>query len=292
MEGITSVLVTGSSGFVGRSLVRKLKECGAHVEEFDIINGKDITDFKSFDSIKKADCVVHLAARTFVPDAFENPARVYRENIIGTLNVLEYCRTNSIKKIIYASSYVYGRPQRLPIDEKHPVAIQNPYGRSKLIGEALCGGYHEDYGIVPIIFRPFNIYGPGQGGDFLIPTLIRQALSASDTIIVKDLLPRRDYIYIDDIIEAYVYAILSYKCAGPEIFNVGSGISYSVNDIINKLQKICQTNKKAISEGLERKNEIPDCTADTGKIRKAFGWAAKYGIDEGLRQTVSHTITP
>ncbi|MBF0554991.1 MAG: NAD-dependent epimerase/dehydratase family protein [Nitrospirae bacterium] len=292
MEGVTSVLVTGSGGFVGRALVKKLRDNGADVEEFDITNGRDATDFKSFHGLKKVDVVVHLAARTFVPDSFENPARVYRENISGTLNVLEYCRLNSIKKIVYASSYVYGRPERLPIDERHMTAIQNPYGRSKLIGEALCRGYYEDYGIVPVILRPFNIYGPGQGKDFLIPSLIRQCLSASDAIVVKDLLPRRDYVYIDDVIEAYLNAIFNYKSTVPEIFNIGSGTSYSVEDIINKLQTICRTNKKIISEGQARRNEIPDCTANTDKINRAFGWAAKCGIDEGLRQTVSKAAAP
>ncbi|WP_420266948.1 NAD-dependent epimerase/dehydratase family protein [Candidatus Magnetominusculus dajiuhuensis] len=287
MEGVTSVLVTGSGGFVGRALVKKLRENGADVEEFDITDGRDATDFKSFNALKRVDTVVHLAARTFVPDAFENPARVYRENIGGTLNVLEYCRLNSIKKIVYASSYVYGRPERLPIDERHATGIQNPYGRSKLIGEALCRGYYEDYGIVPVIFRPFNIYGPGQGRDFLIPSLIRQCLSTSDTIVVKDLLPRRDYVYIDDVTEAYLYAVFNYKCTSPEIFNIGSGTSYSVRELIDRLQSICRTDKKIISEGQARKNEIPDCTADTDKISRAFGWTVKCGIDEGLRETVS-----
>lgn len=292
MEGITSVLVTGSDGFIGRHLIRKLRDRGVAVEEFDITKGKDAADFKSFESLRKVDAVVHLAARTFVPDAFENPARIYRENIGGTLNVLEYCRMNSIKKIVYASSYVYGRPERLPIDENHTAGIQNPYGRSKLIGEALCKGYYEDYGIVPVIFRPFNIYGPGQGKAFLIPSLISQCLSDSDTIIVKDLLPRRDYIYIDDVTEAYVYAILDYNCTSPEIFNIGSGTSYSVQEIINKLQTITATDKKIISEGQQRKNEIPDCTADTDKIKKIFGWTPKYDIDEGLRMTVAREPMP
>ncbi|MCG6552786.1 MAG: NAD(P)-dependent oxidoreductase [Candidatus Magnetominusculus sp. LBB02] len=287
MEGV--VLVTGSSGFVGRHLVSRLRQRGAIVVEFDITNGEDAADMKSFEHVRKVDTVVHLAARTFVPDAFENPASVYRENINATLNVLEYCRLNSINKIIYASSYVYGRPLSLPINEGHPTGIQNPYGRSKLISEALCRGYYEDYGVVPVIFRPFNIYGPGQHKDFLIPLLIRQCLSASDTIVVKDLSPRRDYIYIDDVIEAYAYAVFDYKCTVPEIFNIGTGVSYSVLEIISKIQKIAATNKRVISEGHERTNEIADCTADTGKIREAFGWAAKYDIDEGLRQTIMQT---
>ncbi|MBF0515584.1 MAG: NAD-dependent epimerase/dehydratase family protein [Nitrospirae bacterium] len=287
MEGLTSVLVTGSDGFVGRHLVRRLKDKGVAVEEFDITNGKDTSDEKSFEGIRKVDAVVHLAARTFVPDAFENPARVYRENINGTLNVLEFCRKNAIKKIVYASSYVYGRPECLPIDESHPTGIQNPYGRSKLMAEALMLGYYEDYAIIPVILRPFNIYGPGQGDVFLIPSLIRQCLCQGDTIVVKDLMPRRDYIYIDDVIEAYMYALFKYKSTAPEIFNIGLGESYSVKEIIDKLQTIAATNKKIISEGQVRKNEIPDCVADTKKIEKAFGWTPKYTIDEGLRKTVS-----
>ena len=136
MEGIAGnmrVLVTGSQGFVGKRLVKALNRCDMDVVEFDICNGKNILDASAFSGIDQVDIVIHLAAKIYVPDAFDRPDEVYRTNMIGTLNVLEYCRQKAVRKFIYMSSYVYGLPEYLPIDEKHVTNIQNPYGRSKLV---------------------------------------------------------------------------------------------------------------------------------------------------------------
>jgi len=286
IKNIQSVMVTGSHGFVGRKLVKRFKDYGVEVIAVDIKNGIDILRLESFADIKRVDIVVHLAAKTFVPDAFANPAEIYKSNIIGTINILEYCRLKSIKEMIYTSSYVYGTPEYLPVNEEHKTNIQNPYGRSKLIGEMICMGYFNDYGVVPVIFRPFNIFGAGQAENFLIPSIIKQTLSNDETIIVRDLSPKRDYIYIDDVIDAYMYAIFNYTSNNPEVFNVGYGKSFSVKEIINKIQKIAATDKRVVSMGESRKNEIPDCVADITKLKKHFKWIPQYNIEEGLKQTV------
>ena len=118
--------------------------------------------------------MLHLAAKTFVPNSFKNPEIIYRENYLSMINILEYCRLNSIKKLIFLSSYVYGKPDYLPIDEKHKTHIENPYGRSKLHCESLCNSYAQDYGLDIIVLRPFNIFGNGQNKEFLFPTIINQ----------------------------------------------------------------------------------------------------------------------
>jgi len=286
IKNVQSVMVTGSHGFVGRKLVNKLKDYDVEVISVDIKDGIDILNFESFFDLKKVDVVVHLAAKTFVPDAFANPAEIYKSNIIGTINVLEYCRLKSVKKIIYTSSYVYGTPEYLPVDEEHKTNIQNPYGRSKLIGEMICMGYFKDYGILPVIFRPFNIFGAGQTENFLIPSVIKQTLSNDKTITVRDSSPKRDYIYIDDVIDVYMYAIFNYVGNSPEVFNVGYGKSFSVKQIIDKIQKIAATDKSVVVTGESRKNEILDSVADITKLKKHFNWIPRYSIEEGLNQTL------
>lgn len=111
----------------------------------------------------------------FVPFSQENPRLTYEINVQGTANVLEFCRLNN-SKIVFSSSYVYGKPKYLPIDEKHPIFPTNPYARSKTLGEMLCRSYNKDYGVKCVIIHWFNLYGKGQNNIFLIPQIINQLL--------------------------------------------------------------------------------------------------------------------
>ena len=136
--------MTGASGFVGSHLAKRLRSDGAEVLALDI-RGKDSIDLRNWQQLRefgrklgKVEQAYHLAALMFVPYAFENPREIYEVNVLGTLNLLELCRLHNVEKIVFASSYVYGSPQYLPIDEEHPVNPHNPYAHSKVIGEALC----------------------------------------------------------------------------------------------------------------------------------------------------------
>ena len=161
------IVVTGSSGFVGTKLIKRLRVLKHEIIELDLTTGFDLTNWPHISSIKKFDVLIHLAAKIFVPDSYKFPHNMYNINILGTLNALELCRINGAK-MIFASSYVYGVPLYLPIDENHPTSAFNPYCRSKLIGESLCMSYSKDFGVPVIIFRPFNIYGPDQNENFII----------------------------------------------------------------------------------------------------------------------------
>jgi len=280
------VLITGSSGFVGKKLTAALQDWGVDVVGFDLTDGKDINDDHAFNGVDAVDIVVHLAAKVFVPDAFKNAAEIYKANINGTINALEYCREHAVKRFVYTSSYVYGNPEYLPIDENHPTKISNPYGRSKLIGEIICMGYCQDYGIVPVILRPFNIYGPGQSRKFLIPMLVEKIVN-DDCIAVNDLNPKRDFIYVDDVIDIYLRLLKNYPFLEPGIFNIGSGKSHSVKEIVDMLQDIAGTHKPTIETGMARKNEIPDCVADTTRIEQLLDFKPNIDIWEGLKKMVA-----
>lgn len=275
------ILVTGSNGFVGRNLVEELKRGTADVVTLTYPNGNgiDIRDWKRVKEIEDIHMVYHLAAITQVPFSFENPREVYAVNVLGTLNILELCRLHDIEKIVFASSYVYGPPKYLPIDEKHPVQPTNPYARSKVMGEDLCKAYYEDYGLKCVILRAFNIYGEDQSENFLIPSILKQLVKGE--IKLNDPEPKRDFVYIKDVISAYAKAG-EYDGSGFEIFNIGSGMSYSVDEIVRKLIDSSGRNVVVTYQNKRRKNEIMNTISDCRKAKEKLCWVPLVSIDEGL----------
>ena len=163
-----SVLITGGSGFIGKNLFESLKRLNFEVLSIKGKDYTDLTDEKEIHKLPKFDIIIHLAAFNYVPSSFENPINCYKNNINSTLNILEKTK-NDKSSLIFFSSYIYGRPKYLPIDEEHPREALNPYTQSKIICEDLCISYNRDYKIPITIFRPFNIYGPFQKPIFLIP---------------------------------------------------------------------------------------------------------------------------
>ncbi len=276
-------MVTGSSGFIGKNLCSAIENENVKITKISRSNGLNLADEDCLLSFEKVDTVLHLASNTFIPDAFNDPEIIYRENHLSMINVLKYCRLNSINRLIYLSSYVYGRPHYLPIDEKHKTDIDNPYGRSKLHCENLCKYYSQDYGLNILVLRPFNIFGNGQNSKFLFPTIINQLLeSEKETIELENLEPKRDYLYINDFIDILNQMIFYYNISGYKIFNIGYGSSYSVREIVMKIMDTFGIYKKIIDNKIVRKNEIMDCFANISKVKKEFSWKPKYTVDEGI----------
>lgn len=274
----TTVAVTGSSGFVGSYLVRRLSELKVSVLRLDIRDGVDFTDWAQIRDLPQFDTMIHLAAKIFVPAAYENPREYYHINIGSTINALEICRTHGAK-MVFASSYVYGQPKYLPIDEEHPASVFNPYCHSKVVGESLCEGYHRDFGIRIVILRAFNLYGPGQDRRTVIPSIIEQAKTGS--ILLKDPQPKRDFVYIDDMVNAYIKAI-QYEKTPFETFNIAGGRSYSIKQISETIARRLADDVAVEFTGERRKNEVMDTIADISKAKKLLGWQPKIGIEEGI----------
>ncbi len=284
------VLLTGASGFVGSHLASELRRKGAQVYSVDVrgnipIDLRDWQRLKEFsDKWGKVDLVYHLAALMFVPYSFQNPRDIYDVNVLGTLNMLELCRLQNIERVVFASSYVYGSPQYLPIDEEHPVNPNNPYARSKVMGEVLCRAYHEDYGLKCTILRPFNIYGEGQNDSFLIPSILRQI--AGGRIELMDPEPRRDLLYITDAIRAYIKAG-EYDRSDFEVFNIGSGLSHSVDEIVRNISDVWGQSAQVVYRNVRRKNEIMNVIANINKAKKELGWAPEVRLEEGLSRYIN-----
>jgi nucleoside-diphosphate-sugar epimerase len=278
------IAVTGCLGFVGSHLTNKLKELNHEDVEIDIKKGIDITNQRQLESVKQFDMLIHLAAKTYVPDSYKDPRSFFYLNIIGTLNALELCRKYSAR-MIFISSYLYGSPQYLPIDENHPVSAFNPYAQSKLICEQLCQSYNRDFHLPVIIVRPFNLYGPSQNENFLIPTIISQAKSGE--IILNDPAPKRDFLYIDDFTDLLV-KLIDYNNTDYQIFNAGNTISYSVREITEIVCHLINKNIKIKFTNLKRPVEIADTVADTSKAKKLLGWQPKINIEDGLKFLVQN----
>ena len=277
------VLVTGGSGFVGRRLVQFLNDQGTKVYAPE----RDVLDVSagSFRDLS-VDWVIHLAGRTYVPASWSDPADFYRVNVLGTVNVLDYCRRTQVK-LIYVSGYCYGIPETLPISETAPLKPNNPYAFSKSAAEQACRFFFECLQTPVMIVRPFNIYGPRQSTHFLIPRIVEQAIDpAAAAIVVEDDTPRRDYVHLDDVIGA-IESLRRNPRPGAT-FNIGSGKSYSVAEVAKMVCRAADVSKPVVSRGNRRVNDIPNVVADISAIRDAAGWSPSIDLPEGLRDVVAH----
>jgi len=278
------VLVTGGSGFLGWPLCRKLQESGSEVLSVNRRSGTDVTNWQDLSSVERCDVVYHLAGVAGVDVALEHPRETYNANILGTLNILEYCRIWKVKRLVFASSYVYGPPMYLPVDEKHPINAVNPYAKSKVMGEELCRQYQKDYGVAIVILRIFNPYGPKQRGNFLISTIVSQ-MQHTGRVVLRDPAPRRDFVFVEDVANAFAMAGL-YTGSEFAVFNVASGMSYSVAEVVGKVQNIFGRPFEVTYTGPRRPFEIADCVGCIERGKVELGWEPKTDLDSGLGQTI------
>jgi nucleoside-diphosphate-sugar epimerase len=264
-------------------LVPALQDKGHRVHAVRRLDG-DVAEPATWQGYPDADVVVHLAANNFVPASWQAPWAVLRENVLGAVAALDYCRERG-SRLILPSSYMYGNPDRLPVTEDAPVRVNNPYALSKSLAEQVCQFYSMSFGVGTIIMRLFNVYGPGQGDDFLIPTIIRQ-LHAGDEIRLQDLTPRRDFVYVLDVVDAISRAI----AAGGSFvtINIGSGESHSVRDLVETIQRVWGTALPLRSDEAARPAEIMDTVADISRAAEQLGWKPRYDLLHGVEDMHAH----
>jgi nucleoside-diphosphate-sugar epimerase len=205
-------------------------------------------------------------------------------NLLGTVNVLEFCRACGAS-LTLMSSYVYGHPARLPIAEDAPLQAFNPYSHTKILAEETSRYYQRQFGVPVTIIRPFNIYGPGQDRRFLIPTILAQAIDPhTAAIVVADLRPRRDYIFIGDLIDLLMST--AFRREGGT-FNAGSGSSWGVDEVIAIVNQLLPLPKPVQSEDQMRLEEVFNVIADISHARREFGWEPRVTFRDGLRETMA-----
>ncbi len=278
------VLVTGADGFVGRYLVTALEAEGSEVVRHSLQDGDISRCNLPYDGVTY---VFHLAARTFVPESWQITREFYDTNVLGTINVLEFCRQHKCP-LAMMSSYVYGRPRHLPINEDHPLEAFNPYAHTKILAENAARFYAEQFGFEVAVVRPFNLYGVGQGKHFLIPTLVDQALGPSDTITVADTRPKRDFLHVRDLV-ALLLLIAKHRATG--VYNAGSGISTSIAELVEFINVSAPTRKRLVSAARVRENEVLDTVADCSKAAAELGWTPRTAMAEGIRELVQDALS-
>lgn len=298
--GMKKVAVTGGAGFIGSHLVDRLISLGVEVVILDNLStGKrenvnpkanlvicnipnSTTDFLC-EQTKDVDVIFHLAAKTAVQESIENPEMYNEINVGGTLKMLEVCRLNNIPKFIFSStSAIYGNT-KTPTSETNPVNPISPYATTKLIGEKYCKLYNKIYGIDTVCLRYFNVYGNrmnNEGGYKLVMPIFKdQILNNKPLTINNDGEQRRDFVHVEDIVEANILSTIQKDSCG-EIFNVGSGKNYSVNEIADMFGGEKQYGNKVI--------EPKETLADTTKIELDLGWRVKKDIRDWIRGYIKY----
>lgn len=306
------VLVTGAEGFIGSHLTERLVELGAEVtalaqynsfnnwgwiDTFDksVMDSINVVtgDIREYDGIKRIvkgqDVVLHLAALIAIPYSYQSPMAYVRTNVEGTTNVLEACREYDVEKIVHTStSETYGTALYVPIDEKHPMQGQSPYSASKIGADKIAESFYRSFNMPIATIRPFNTYGPRQSARAVIPTIISQILAGKTEIKLGSLTPTRDFNYVKDTAEAFIKIAESDNTVG-EVINAGSNYEISIGDTVKKIIEIIGNDVKIICDEdriRPEKSEVNRLWADNTKIKNLTGWAPKYDIEAGLRETV------
>ena len=295
-------LVTGAAGFIGSHLTDLLLREGHEVIALDDLStGReanldharknknfhwmqaDISDPAATQKVSAVDWVFHIAGRADLIASIEKPDEYFRVNVAGTFLALEYARKVGVKRFIYtASSTCYGIAEKVPTPEDYPCEVRHPYGLTKYLGEQLVMHWAKVYKLPALSLRLFNVYGPrsrttgAYGAVFGV--FLKQKLAGKPFTVVGDGTQTRDFTFVTDIAEAFLAAANS-EIRG-EIFNVGSGGTYSVNRLVELLcgEKIF----------MHKRPGEPDSTfADITRIKENLGWLPKVSFEEGVARMLS-----
>src|SRR5881396_1448526 len=301
------VLVTGGAGFIGSHLVEKLLASGHEVVILDDFNdfydpqtkhaniaglARDVTvyhvDLRDSESVRnlfhreKFDAIAHLAARAGVRPSIQHPRLYYDTNVTGTLHLLEAARVTEVGRFIFASSSsVYGASKTISFSEGQYLSqTLSPYGATKIAGEFLCSTYSHLYQLRVVSLRYFTVYGPRQRPDLAIHKFTRRIYAGQPIDQFGDGTSRRDYTYIDDIVQGTL-AALGYDGPLFDIFNLGESETIQLKDLISAIEKAL--GKKAKVNRLpEQPGDMPLTCADISKARKLLGYKPITRLSDGL----------
>lgn len=305
-----SILVCGGAGYIGSHMCKMLAEAGHKVTVFDNLStghadavrwGKLIQgDALSHADLERAflgetyAAVMHFSARSIVSESVRDPGLYYRNNVTGTINLLDAMVRHGVKRFIFSSTAaVFGVPTYTPIDEKHPTVPVNPYGATKLMVERVLADYDAAYGLRNVALRYFNAAGADASGllgerhepeTHLIPNVLRAALKNSQAPLqvfgndydTPDGTCVRDYIHVTDLCSAHLLALRHLVDEGDsEVFNLGNGLGFSVLEVIRCAEEI--TGRPIpFSIAPRRAGDPPVLVASSGKVQRQLGWQPAY----------------
>jgi UDP-glucose 4-epimerase len=299
-------LVTGGAGFIGSNTVDELVRRGhdvvvlddlssgsaenlAHVRDKIEVVQQSVTDLSNLrEACRGVDFVIHLAARTSVPQSMADPYDTNLVNVDGTLNVLMAARDAKVKRVVFAgSTAVYGDTPILPTNENIPPAPISPYGASKLAGEIYGQVFGRSYGLEFVSLRYFNVFGPRQDPRSPYSGVLSQFhaafLAGTQPTVFGDGEQSRDFVYVCNVAEANLLACEAKGAAGLAI-NIGTGERHTLNRTLALLEKI--TGRPAEAKyAPPREGDIRDSQADISRARSVLGYNPRIGFEEGLKHT-------
>jgi CDP-glucose 4,6-dehydratase len=307
-----SAFVTGAYGLLGTALVRRLLQERVEVtvlrrdaaprsalvlegleSRVNVVSG-DVTDGTAVERALAEyapDTVFHLAAQSILGIAQRSPLTTWESNVRGTWTVVEACRDHGVARTVVAASHkAYGAHDRLPYGEDFELRAQYPYDVSKAAADLIARSYWHTYGLPVATTRFTNVYG---GGDLnrsrLVPEAIDAALAGRPPVIRSDGTPERDFLYVDDAIEAYlaIARALDGEGARGEAFNAGGGRPHAVREVVELICAIAGTDVEPDIRGTAAPGgEVDRQFVDTRKLGALTGWCPAVGLEEGLRRTV------
>ena len=311
---VKNLLITGGAGFIGSHLVDRL--LSANIEQITVIDDfndfyapeikrenirehrkdsryklveADIRNHTALEAVfneNRFDCIVHLAARAGVRPSLQEPQLYTETNINGTLNLLELARYYGIKQFVFgSSSSVYGINAKVPFSEDDPIRQPiSPYAATKAAGELLCHTYSHLYDLRCICLRFFTVYGPRQRPDLAIHKFAKLISEGKPIPVFGDGNTRRDYTYVDDIIDG-VMAAIDYDQSDYDVFNLGESRTVELNELIALLEKELGT-KATINRQPSQPGDVPQTFADISKARALLAYNPQTQIEDGLRRFV------
>ena len=299
------ILVTGGAGFIGSHLVDELVKEGFEVTVLDDLSTGRIENIKHHleegkirfvvgdirsredveEALEGAEIIFHLAGITSVPYSVRYPSVTYEVNVDGTRNLLEACLRGNVERFIYVSSCaVYGEPEYLPIDERHPTNPISPYAESKLEAERVCMRFQEAYGLKTTVFRLFNVYGPRQRNDQyggVIASFIERLRKGMSPIIYGDGEQTRDFIHVSDVVRAFLLA-MNHNGAVNRVFNVATGVPTSINQLAQLVIELLGAEGVKPQYRDAREGDIRHSYADIREAVKHLGFKPAVSLREGL----------
>ncbi len=304
------VLVTGAGGFIGSHLCSKLTKIGADVtamlhynstsslcnleflsnaelKKLNIIKGNIEDPFFMNKNLKGFDIVFHLASLIGIPYSYVSPINYIRTNVEGAINICEAARAHKFRLVHTSTSETYGTAMYEPINETHPLQGQSPYSASKIAADKVIESYVNSFNINAVTVRPFNVYGPRQSARAIIPTIISQILF-NNKIEVGNIEPIRDFTFVSDTVNGFLMAGINSTIG--EVFNLGSGKSISVLELIKMCQSKLDKENLDINSNSERvrpkKSEVYKLICDYEHAKNILGWKPDISLSEGLDQTI------
>lgn len=304
-----TVVVTGASGFIGSHIVERLSGLGAHVKAIvhgdpqfrsGYLAGKPLAnlsiaggDVRDLDFIRRnvegADTVIHLGAVTSVQYSFAHPSETIEVNTMGTNNVCIAARAAGVRRVLHAStggSYGNAKDGK-PIAEDHHMVASSPYVAGKIAADYTVQTHFLSYGLPVATVRLFNAYGPRVGRFLIIPTVIQQFLKGPH-IKLGDLTPTRPFLYIDDIVDAFL-AMGEAEGVEGDVIHFGGPESVSMGELVQRIAAIIGVTPEIEQDPTRmrpKNSEIHRQSVDGSKAERVLGWKAKVGLDEGLRRTI------